>query len=154
MIAARDHASAVRNAFRVRRNAKTTTRTFQDPPLADTSTRRRRGDELMAATVRSALPDHEFGPPPDNARDLSDIDKLRLLAAWFDQRDDQAGVPEAEREVQADLRRISDRLVHQQLDIDLMRTFITKCADPGTHPDPAEISAEAAAILAATHPDT
>jgi hypothetical protein len=49
----------------------------------------------------------EFGPNPDSASGRSDAAKLRLLADWFDAKDDAEGVPASQREVQADLRRIA-----------------------------------------------
>jgi len=44
----------------------------------------------------------------------SDSLKLRILATWFDKRDDERGW-EGSREVQADLRRIADGIELQEL---------------------------------------
>lgn len=41
---------------------------------------------------------------------MSDADKLRALADWFDKYDDDRGYP-GQRDVQADLRRIANNLV-------------------------------------------
>lgn len=44
----------------------------------------------------------------DDANDYSDADKLRMLADWFDHKDDEAGVTGSE--VQSDLRRIAEAI--------------------------------------------
>lgn len=57
-------------------------------------------------------PYEEFGPADEDFSWMDDSTKLRLLADWFDLQDRarNAGIPNPDSDIQADLRRIADEL--------------------------------------------
>ena len=65
--------------------------------------------------------------------EMSDADKLRALADWFDSRDDvQGNFLEGQRECQRDLRRMADAIERTQ-DVVEAATRYTKFYDEGDH---------------------